>query len=102
MERISAEMIAAALPIPGVLCIVDKIPNCDSCGMEDKDTPGPYDFPTRMGPWAHGCEQHWQANSMYRELGVGKGQYWLVGKAEPGANDPPDDLAKYGPERGMH
>ncbi len=33
-----------------------------------------YDFKTKTGPWANGCEAHWIANRFYQELGTGKGQ----------------------------
>jgi len=65
----------------GTRCVVPAIPPCDFCG---DGTPGPYDFHTRMGPWAHGCHQHW---ILYRtgELGVGSGQLWVTeGAADHG------------------
>jgi len=73
MERITPEDIAAAMPIPGMLCIVDHVPSCDFC-----DKPGPFDFMTVMGPWAHGCERHWRKYRAYPGLGVGKGQFWMT------------------------
>lgn len=62
-------------PVPGELCVVPEIPACNFC----KDgTPGEYDFKTVYGPWAHGCETHWQEHRAYPTLGVGKGQKWVV------------------------
>jgi len=61
-------------PKPGEIVVVEEIPPCNFC----KDgTPGPYDFATRMGPWANGCELHWE---IYRAggLGVGSGQLWIT------------------------
>jgi len=58
---------------PHTVVLVDRIPNCNFC-----DNPGPYDFKTLMGPWAHGCETHYKLYRAYPELGVGKGQLWVV------------------------
>lgn len=33
-----------------------------------------YDFKTKVGPWAYGCEEHYIDNRFYDELGIGKGQ----------------------------
>ena len=73
MERINPDDIARAIPIPGVLCVVDQIPECNWC-----ESPGPYDFATAQGPWANGCEHHWLIFRASPELGVGKGQFWMV------------------------
>jgi hypothetical protein len=60
---------------PGKVCIVESIPQCDFCG---DGTPGPYDFKTIHGPWAHGCKYHWMQFRTYPALGVGKGQLWVL------------------------
>jgi len=60
-------------PERGKIVVVPSIPQCNFC-----EKPGPYDFATRMGPWANGCEQHWR---MYRQgptLGVGQAQLWIT------------------------
>jgi len=64
-------------PIPHEVIVVDHIPECQFC---QDGTPGPYDFPTRMGPWANGCQMHWRQYRANRseELGVGKGQLWIL------------------------
>lgn len=54
---------------------VASIPACNFCG---DGTPGPYDFKTRMGPWANGCEEHWQQTRAFTTLGTGKGQLWVT------------------------
>lgn len=61
-------------PEKGKCVVVERIPDCDFC-MDG--TPGPYDFATKMGPWAHGCDEHWER---YRvgPLGVGSGQLWIT------------------------
>jgi hypothetical protein len=59
--------------IPGKIIRVEKIPRCDFCRR-----PGPYDFATKHGPWAHGCEQHWKEYRANQKLGVGMGQFWFV------------------------
>lgn len=61
-------------PKPGEVVVVERIPECDFCS---DGTPGPYDFATRMGPWAHGCEDHWRLYSASPTLGVGMGQLWI-------------------------
>jgi hypothetical protein len=61
--------------IPHEIILVDSIPACNFC----KDgTPGPYDFATRMGPWANGCKQHWELYRAAPTLGTGKGQLWIT------------------------
>jgi len=83
MERISAEDIARAVAIPGFLCIVDEMPDCEFCWIENGHiSEGNYDFLVRGGGWAKGCEQHWLMYRAYPELGVGKGQYWLARKED--------------------
>ena len=65
------------VPISGKVVVVDEIPDCDIC----KDgTPGPYDFKTKHGPWAHGCEKHFNLLSAGGpgKLGVGIAQLWIT------------------------
>ncbi|GAJ12055.1 unnamed protein product, partial [marine sediment metagenome] len=47
---------------------VEKLPKCDFC-----DEPALYDAKTRMGPWAHMCEEHFKQHGLGR-LGTGFGQ----------------------------
>lgn len=58
----------------GEVVVVERVPECNFC---QDGTPGPYDFATRMGPWANGCVRHWKE---YRvgPLGVGTGQLWIT------------------------
>jgi len=62
-------------PKPGVICVVPSIPSCNFC---NDGTPGPYDFATRMGPWANGCERHWKQHRANPKLATGSGQLWIT------------------------
>lgn len=46
-----------------------RIPNCNFCSEKAK-----YDFKTKMGPWAYGCQGHFEEYRAYKLLGLGKGQ----------------------------
>lgn len=61
---------------PHEVILVDSIPACDFC--YDPPDPGPYDFKTKMGPWAHGCKMHYELYRAYTTLGTGKGQLWVT------------------------
>jgi hypothetical protein len=65
-------------PEKGKVVVVATIPSCYFCELEGRDVPGPYDFATRMGPWANGCERHWRAYRARPALGVGAGQLWIT------------------------
>jgi hypothetical protein len=62
-------------PKAGEVVVVDRVPACNFC---TDGTAGPYDFATRMGPWANGCERHWVAYRSRPGLGVGSAQLWIV------------------------
>lgn len=62
-------------PEPGKVVVVAEIPACNFC---TDGTPGPYDFATTMGPWANGCERHWEMYRASPTLGVGSGQLWVT------------------------
>lgn len=62
-------------PEPGKVVVVGSIPGCDFCL---NGTPGPFDFKTTFGPWAHGCEAHWMQYRASARLGVGQGQRWIT------------------------
>lgn len=76
-------------PEKGKIIVVVSIPACNFC---EDGTPGPYDFATRFGPWASGCEDHWKLYRASEHLGVGTGQLWITedqvapeaGEAAPG------------------
>jgi hypothetical protein len=53
--------------------LVASIPKCDFC-----DNPGPYDFKTKMGPWAHGCAEHYDRFRLFNKLGTGMAQLWVT------------------------
>lgn len=61
--------------VPHEIIEVASIPDCNFC---QDGTPGPYDFATRMGPWANGCKEHWEQFRAAPTLGTGKGQLWLT------------------------
>jgi hypothetical protein len=69
------------LPVPGKVCIVDHLPRCVFC-VSDTPLPGVFNFATRMGPWANGCEQHYLLYRASEGLGVGKAQLWLEGPSD--------------------
>lgn len=64
-----------AKPEPGKVVVVPAIPDCNFC---QDGTPGPYDFATKMGSWANGCERHWKRHRARPALGVGSGQLWIT------------------------
>jgi hypothetical protein len=64
--------------IPHQVILVSSIPSCNFCDMLGVKNPGPYDFKTRMGPWANACEKHWKINRASAMLGTGKGQLWVT------------------------
>jgi len=64
-------------PERGKVVVVPNLPLCDFC--KEPPAHGPYDFKTRMGPWAHGCELHWTVYAMHPGvLGVGIAQLWIT------------------------
>lgn len=76
-------------PIPHKVIVVSAIPPCNFC---EDGTPGPYDFATRMGPWANGCEHHWKLYRAALGLGTGMGQLWITEDqvARTSAPEPPE------------
>jgi hypothetical protein len=60
---------------PHEVILVDSIPACNFC---NDGTPGPYDFATVMGPWANGCQEHYEQYRAASTLGTGKGQLWVT------------------------
>jgi hypothetical protein len=65
------------LPVQGKVCIKDSIPDCYFCDVDGVQNPGPFDFATRMGPWANGCEKHYRQFRATSSLGVGMAQLWI-------------------------
>lgn len=65
---------------------VSELPRCDFAPTSAWPNYGPcegparYDFKTKGGPWANGCERHYRAYRAFRELGTGKGQRLVVAK----------------------
>lgn len=66
---------------------VIRIPDCDihKYDMGTPGVPAKYDAATtRGGQWASMCEDCWQKNRRYPDLGTGKGQeYVLIDGAKP-------------------
>lgn len=58
----------------GTIAFVNKLPLCDFCKDKGINRPAEYDFKTRLGPWANGCEVHYRRYQLHTELGIGKGQ----------------------------
>jgi hypothetical protein len=54
---------------------VSRIPNCDFCKEEGKNTPAYADARTWWGPWANVCKVHFQKGGC--SLGLGKGQVFV-------------------------
>jgi hypothetical protein len=79
-EYLSGRELAKAihrLEVPGKVKIVAHVPDCVFCDQHGERTAGPFDFATRMGPWASGCENHYKLYRASEGLGVGKAQLWL-------------------------
>lgn len=49
---------------------VVRLPNCDFGDGEQAR----YDFKTKGGAWAYGCQTHYEKYRFYPKLGTGKGQ----------------------------
>jgi len=64
---------------PGKAVVVSELPACDICKHLNGTTrTAEYDFATVMGPWANGCEEHFQTFSASGLLGVGMGQVLIA------------------------
>lgn len=61
---------------------VVRLPNCDFCQIEGRETPAAYDGKTVHGPWANMCELCFTKNGI--GLGLGRGQRLLLKKVESG------------------
>lgn len=72
------DIVPLRVPIPHQVIVVPHIPNCDFCSQKGVTKPGPYDFATYMGPWAHGCQKHWEEFRVSHSLGTGMGQLWIT------------------------
>ena len=62
------------MPKNGTIAYLSKAPGCDFCLKSGRQTPAKYDFLTRLGSWAYGCEAHWTEYRVFEDLGIGKGQ----------------------------
>jgi hypothetical protein len=56
----------------GTVAYVDNKPKCQF--THSVPVQAEYDFRTKSGQWAYGCELHWQMLRLHINLGVGKGQ----------------------------
>jgi hypothetical protein len=65
-------------PKRGEVVLVSEIPLCNFCDQEGEPTLGPYDFRTRFGAWANGCEAHWGLYRAEPGLGEGRAQLWVT------------------------
>ena len=62
----------------GRIVTVRELPRCDFCAIEGTDVAAEYDFRTKHGPWANGCERHWRVNRASSQLGTGHGQLLAI------------------------
>ena len=82
----------------GTVARVINRPNCYWCNLlaENAKVNGQpvfavrkamYDFRTKNGQWAFGCQTHYEAHRMHADLGLGKGQRLLtvsgLGESDP-------------------
>lgn len=73
----------------GTVAYVAQMPDCQIHGMMGrKGVPAKYDFKTKDGPWAYGCEACWKDERAYPTLGVGKGQKLEIYPDPFGESDP--------------
>jgi hypothetical protein len=62
------------------IAFVLSIPKCDfnkaanTPEHDDCEADAQYDFLTKFGSWAYGCEAHWKKYRQHDELGIGSGQ----------------------------
>lgn len=64
----------------GTEAYVSKLPMCD-IHKYDKGVDNIiaiYDAKTKRGPWANMCQECFDENAMFTELGTGKGQHLFV------------------------
>lgn len=62
--------------------VMAVLPRCDFCRQNGQETTASYDFKTRQGPWAYGCERHWKQYRAENRLGTGIGQRLVLVKGE--------------------
>lgn len=61
---------------------VNTMPDCDFAEYDDDECKGEdrFDFKTQMGPWANGCNLHYERYRLYMDLGTGKGQRLVLNR----------------------
>jgi hypothetical protein len=63
---------------------VERLPECDFCRAEEGvRRPARFDFRTRSGPWANGCQRHFEREAATQVLGTGNGQRLLLPNEQP-------------------
>ena len=60
---------------PGHDVPVPELPSCDFCR---DGTEAHWDFRTKMGPWANGCDRHFEEHRVSANTGVGFAQRLFV------------------------
>ncbi len=55
--------------MPARYIIMSKLPQCQFCEEVAR-----YDFRTKSGQWAYGCDKHYLLHRMHENLGIGQGQ----------------------------
>lgn len=55
---------------------VHALPECNFKDIDPDDCRGDerFDFKTTDGPWAYGCNAHYEKHRLYQKLGTGMGQ----------------------------
>jgi hypothetical protein len=65
--------------MPSTYARVQRLPDCDFCKHEEGTRrPARYDFRTKRGAWANGCERHFKEQAATTVLGEGDGQRLLL------------------------
>lgn len=62
----------------GGIARVSAFPNCDFCKMRGITRSAEYDFKTVEGPWAFGCQDHFDGHHRYDKLATGMGQKLIL------------------------
>lgn len=57
------------MPENGTIAYISTPKGCNFCSSQ-----ATHDFKTNSGPWANGCDVHYEAFRAYLTLGIGKGQ----------------------------
>lgn len=64
----------------GTEAIMARIPECDIHKLDKgvAGVPAVYDAKTKRGPWAYMCQECFDKEAAFKELGIGKGQRLIL------------------------